>query len=49
MDKKQLECLNQMEEHGVENLFSPGDSYCQSDCDEQVLDTNMYKNVHVYI
>ena len=36
IDKKGTECLNQSDEHGLEDCLKKGGGYLESDCDEQV-------------
>lgn len=36
IDKQQTECLNESDDHRLEACLKKGDSYLESDCDEQV-------------
>jgi len=37
LQRKGCECLNQNSEHPYTNALTPGDSYLESDCDEQMI------------
>lgn len=37
VDLKNIECLNQKEDHSVANLFADSDAFLESDCDEQLI------------
>jgi hypothetical protein len=47
MDMKSVECLNQKEDHPVAHLLADGDSFLESDADEQVC-THTHTHTHTH-
>ncbi|XP_786407.1 thioredoxin-like protein 1 [Strongylocentrotus purpuratus] len=43
IDKQQTECLNESDDHRLEACLKKGDSYLESDCDEQLIITMSFQ------